>query len=102
MIQVGDKVSTNPKPGLKSTEFYGHGIATILGAVASTGFLNPDMSKALNTAAEQMPQAVIIIDSIVDGIMQLGGLLLAVISQIKYGAGRAGAKKAPERIYIKK
>lgn len=92
----------DPKPGYKSTEFYGSGIATILGGIAASGLLNPDLTKLATTAAGSVPDAVVIINSIVNGIMQLAGLGLSVMSQVKYGSWRAGAKKAPERILIKK
>ena len=90
------------KPGYRSTEFYGHGAATVIGAIAATGFLNPDLNKIAADAVGAIPDAVVIINSIVDGIMQLAGLAISIISPVKYGTGRAQAKKMPEKVIIRK
>jgi len=90
------------KPGIKSTEFYGSAAATLLGAIATTGLLSPDMTKVATDTMDKIPEIVQIIDSLFDGVIRLGGLILGVVSQVKYGTGRANTKKAPEKVYIKR
>lgn len=88
----------NSKPGYKSTEFYGSGVVTILGGLAATGLLDKDTSDAI---AAGVPPIVQAIDALIDGLIKLVGVVCAVIAQVKYNAGRAKTKAAPEKIYIK-
>ena len=90
------------KSGYRSTEFYGNGLATIFGGIASSGFLNPDWSQVATNAVGAIPDAVMIIGSIVDGLMQLVGLGMTIIAPVKYNQGRAAAKKAPEKVIMVK
>ena len=90
------------KSGIKSTEFYGSGFAAIVGSLAASGFLNPDLASVADRAATSVPEAVIVINAIVNGVMQLAGLAMAIIAPVKYNTGRAMAKKAPEKVVINK
>jgi len=90
------------KPGYKSTEFYGSAAATILGGIAGSGLLSPDMTNLANNAINQIPEAVQIIDSLFDGAIRLLGIVFGIGTQIKYGANRALAKKSPEKVVIRK
>ena len=90
------------KPGYKSTEFWGSGIGTVLGAVAASGFLSPDMAQLVTSATESIPEIVQVIDSLFDGTIRLTGIVFGIISQIKYGSGRALTKRPPKQVIIKK
>jgi hypothetical protein len=90
------------KPGYRSTEFYGSAVATILGGVAASGLFSPDMTTTINSAVESIPEAVQVIDSLFSGAIRLFGVILGVGSPIRYGAGRALAKKMPEKVVIRK
>jgi hypothetical protein len=90
------------KPGYRSTEFYGSAVATILGGVAASGILSPDMTTTINSAVESIPEVVQVIDSLFDGAIRLCGVIFGIGSQIRYGGNRAIAKKMPERVIIRK
>ena len=90
------------KLGVKSTEFYGSAAATLFGSIATTGLLSPELTCTLTDTVEKIPEIVQIIDSLFDGVIRLGGLILGVVSQVKYSTGRANTKKAPEKVYIKR
>ena len=90
------------KSGYRSTEFYGNGLATIFGGIAASGFLNPDWSQVATNAVGAIPDAVMIIGSIVDGLMQLVGLAITIIAPVKYNQGRSNAKKAPDKVVVVK
>ena len=90
------------KPGYKSTEFYGSAVATILGGIAASGVLSPDMTQMAHDTVNQIPEVVQIIDSLFDGAIRLCGILFGIGTQIKYGSNRAMVKKYPEKVVIKK
>jgi hypothetical protein len=90
------------KSGYNSTEFYGHAVGTILGGVAASGILSPDLTSTIGSAVEQIPEIVQVIDSLFDGAIRLCGVIFGIGSQIRYGAGRALAKKMPEKVIIRK
>ena len=52
----------NEKQGYKSTEFYGSALATILGGVAASGVLSPDMTQLAANVTESIPEVVQVID----------------------------------------
>jgi hypothetical protein len=90
------------KPGYRSTEFYGSAVATILGGVAASGFLSPDLVDTVGSVVEQIPEVVQVIDSLFDGAIRLAGVIFGIGSQIRYGGDRAIAKKMPEKVIIRK
>ena len=82
------------KSGYKSTEFYGSAIATILGGVAASGVLSPDMALLATNVTESIPEVVQVIDSLFDGAIRLTGVICGIITQIKYSRNRAIIKKS--------
>lgn len=87
------------KPGIKTTEFYGSAFVAILGALSATGIVNPD---SMQHISGQVPEAVSIINSVIDGIIRLVGIGAAVMAQLGYTKGRAAAKKPQPRVFLKK
>lgn len=85
------------KPGYQTTELYGYGSLLALGVAAAKGYLSPEL-----LAASALPGISEVINVATDGVMRVGGLVIAGLSMIKYGVGRAAAKKAPDRVFIKK
>ena len=84
----------NQKPGYKSTEFYGHGFTSLVGAVAATGVLNPDLKETLDQLSVTGRDTVVIIQTLADYVVQIIGLITAFVSQSRYGKGRAIEKVA--------
>jgi hypothetical protein len=90
------------KPGYRSTEFYGSAVGTILGGVAASGLLSPDMLKLVETTAASIPEIVQIIDALFDGAVRLCGVIFGIGAQVKYAAIRARVKKLPQKVVINK
>ena len=87
------------KPGVKTTEFWGSAFVSVLGALAATGIVQPDAAQHI---AGQVPEAVAVINTVVDGIVRLVGIGAAVAAQLGYVKGRAAAKAPPARILLRK
>jgi hypothetical protein len=77
------------KSGLKTTEFWSKLIASLVGLAVGTGSLNPDTGQIINDAAGQ---ALPIVKVIVDGVIQLTGILTAFFLQLGYGKQRSNIK----------
>jgi len=87
------------KNGIKTTEFWGTGLVSIVGAAAAFGFIDPGQAQELT---EQIPEAVQLVDSIIDGIIRLVGLVGAIGVQFGYQRGRSDVKKPAARYIIRK
>ena len=87
------------KPGYKTTEFWGSGTISIVGALAALGVIDKDTGDGIAAGVPPLVQAI---DALVAGIIKIIGLTGAIIAQVKYNQGRANTKAAPDKVYIKK
>jgi len=87
------------KSGIKTTEFWGTGLISAVGTAAAFGLINLQQAQGLTQA---IPEAVQIVDLVIDGIIRLTGLIGAIGAQFGYAKGRATIKKPPTRYLIRK
>jgi hypothetical protein len=77
------------KSGIKTTEFWGKAVATVMGLLVGTGILQPETGHIVTEAAGA---ALPIVQSIIDGVVQLTGLVGSFILQFRYGKDRTALK----------
>lgn len=77
------------RPGYKSTEFWGKAVATIMGLGVGSGWITPDTGQIITDATGA---ALPIVQTVIDGVIQLTGLLGSFILQFRYGKERAALK----------
>lgn len=89
------------KSGIKTTEFWGRGIVTIIGLLVGGGVIQPEVGQKVTDFTDS---AIPIIQMIIDGVIQLTGLITAFILQWKQGQERAHLKSVAMRsaAYIKR
>jgi len=81
-----EQITTEVKPGLKSTEFYVHTGVAVLSLLASLGVINP---LSLTGIEHLLPPVVAGISQLV---ISIGGLVTALVSATNYSKKRTDAK----------
>jgi len=82
------------KPGWKSTEFWGRAIATIAGLGVAGGVIRPETGALIQQTTDA---AIPILQLVIDGVLQLTGLVGALVLQYHYGRERAALKQSELR-----
>lgn len=77
------------KPAIKTTEFWGRAVASIVGLLVGAGAIQPDVGKHITDATDSL---LPIIQTIIDGIVQVIGLVGALMLQYQQGKERAALK----------
>jgi len=73
------------KPGWQTTEFWGRAIVSVVGLLVGSGAVQPEVAEHIQGAVDS---AVPIIQSIIDGLVQLTGLITAFALQWRQGKER--------------
>jgi hypothetical protein len=79
-----------PKPGLKTTEFYFNAVIALAGIAASAGIISPEFLVNLETASPEMQE---IINNLIHGATRLVGLVVTLFAGKNYTASRVAAKR---------
>ena len=77
------------RPGWKTTEFWGRAVVTLAGLGAASGLLRPETARLLEEAAGT---ALPIVRTVIDGVIELTGLIGALVLQYRHGRERAALK----------
>lgn len=77
------------RPGWKTTEFWGRLIPTLVGLGVATGVIKPETGAVVQAATDT---ALPILQTVIDGIIQLTGLVGALVLQYHHGRERAALK----------
>lgn len=77
------------KPGYRTTEFWGRAVVTVVGLLVGSGAIDPQAGKQV---ADTVDAAIPIIQTVIDGIIQIIGLVGALIIQYKHGKERVQLK----------
>jgi len=87
------------KSGVKTTEFWTRFIPMITGLMIGGGAIENDTGRQLNELAGQ---ALPIVQAVIDGVIQLVGLLMSFWLSVKYGHERAALKMSVYRASVSK
>lgn len=82
------------KAGWKTTEFWGRAIATAAGLGVAGGFIRPETGALIQQTTDA---AIPILQMVIDGVLQLTGLIGALVLQYHYGRERAALKQTEAR-----
>lgn len=77
------------KPALKTTEFYGRAVASIVGLLVGSGAIQPDIGKQITDATDTL---LPILQTVINGIVQIIGLVTAWHLQYVQGKERSALK----------
>ena len=78
------------KPGWQTTEFWGRLIPTIVGLGVAGGFVRPETGASVQALTDA---ALPIVQAVIDGVLQLVGLVGAFILQYHQGKERTILKR---------
>ena len=77
------------KSGIRTTEFWGRGIASVVGLLVGAGILQPEVgNKITQTTDAVLP----IIQTVIDGVIQIIGMVGGLYLQYQQGKERAQLK----------
>jgi hypothetical protein len=86
------------KPSYKSATFYGRAFVTVVSMLAASGAVKPQTAAVLQNTADMAtsiaPQVVQIVQVIIDGIIQLVGLVTGAVIMLKQGKEQTDVKTA--------
>jgi hypothetical protein len=77
------------KSGLKTTEFWGRAIASIVGLLVGSGVVQPDVGKHITDTTDTL---LPIVQVVIDGIVQIIGITGALVLQYQQGKERSALK----------
>jgi hypothetical protein len=77
------------KSGWQTTEFWGKLIATLTSLAVGSGAVKPQTGQIIT---DTVGQALPLVQVIMDGVIQLTGLISGVIIQLRYAKERAALK----------
>ena len=77
------------KPAVKTTEFWGRAVASIVGLLVGSGVIQPDAGKYVTDATDAL---VPILQTVIDGIVQIVGMVGALMLQWQQGKERSALK----------
>lgn len=78
------------KSGFLTTEFWGRAIVTVMGLLVGGGVIQPEAGQKVTDLTNA---AIPIVQSLIDGAVQLVGLLTAFILQLRQGQERSTLKQ---------
>ena len=77
------------KSGLKTTEFWGRAVASIVGLLVGSGAIQPDVGKHITDATDTL---LPLVQVVIDGIVQIIGIAGALLLQYQQGKERSALK----------
>lgn len=77
------------KPALKTTEFWGRAVASVVGLLVGSGAIQPDVGKHITDATDTL---LPILQTVIDGVIQILGLVTAWHLQYQQGKERSALK----------
>lgn len=77
------------KSGIKTTEFWGRGIASIVGLLVGAGVLQPEVGRHIQDTTDAI---IPLLQTVIDGIIQIIGLVGGLYLQYQQGKERAQLK----------
>lgn len=77
------------KSGIRTTEFWGRGIASIVGLMVGAGILQPEVGNKIQQTTDTL---IPIIQTIIDGVIQIISMVGAFYLQYQQGRERAQLK----------
>jgi hypothetical protein len=77
------------RPGWQTTEFWGKLVATLTSLAVGSGAVKPQTGQIIT---DTVGQALPLVQVIIDGVIQLTGLISGVIIQLRYAKERAQLK----------
>lgn len=77
------------KSGIRTTEFWGRGIASIVGLMVGAGILQPEVGNKIQQTTDTL---IPIIQTIIDGVIQIISMVGALYLQYQQGRERAQLK----------
>jgi hypothetical protein len=77
------------KPAIKTTEFWGRAVASVVGLLVGSGAIQPDVGQHVTDATNAL---VPVIQTVVDGIVQIVGMVGALMLQWQQGKERSALK----------
>lgn len=78
------------KPGWQTTEFWGRLIPTLAGLGVAAGVIRPETAAIVQATTDT---ALPVLQAVIDGVIQLTGLIGAFILQYQHGKERAVLKQ---------
>ena len=84
------------KSGWKTTEFYGRGIASIVGLMVGMGILQPEVGNKITQTTDTI---IPIIQTVIDGVVQIIGIVGAMYLQYQQGKERSALKGIEAKKY---
>lgn len=78
------------KSGFWTTEFWGRAVVTVMGLLVGSGAVQPEVGDRITGFTDS---ALPVVQVIIDGVIQLVGLITAFILQWKQGQERAALKQ---------
>ena len=77
------------RPAIKTTEFWGRAVASIVGLLVGSGAVQPDVGKHITDTTDTL---LPIIQTVIDGIVQIIGIAGALLLQYQQGKERSALK----------